>query len=565
MSERPALSPSPTPLALWPRSVERPADAGATLVAGIDGDRPALVDGGGLVSPTGATWSLDWWIGGDDRWYLPAREPSVRQRRIGDGPVIETSVRVPSGDVVATTWPVVAGGHPATVVEIHNDSPVPVALALALRPYPVDGRVATDHRLALSVDRRRVEVDGRPAVLLPRPPNEAGADGAADLLERVVAGEPLSWSGPVEGPGANAVCLYPVPHATSLRVTLPGPGPRPTEAATVDRLRPEAVPDAEAVARGWTSVIEQGGTFRFPDPGLTALTGAARSRLILAAPELPDRLDALEPGAGTVLEALAAGGHAGECRPAVERLAAGFPTGLPAGVVAGAEAVAGVAAAADLFGEVELAERLLAPAMQLTHLVERSGDRVVADRARRGLARLAILAGQRAAARHLRPEGPAPAAAPDLEGVLAMVEQAAPAGRWNATAETADGAARSVDGAVPAASFWLAARRLLVDEADGDVAVRLLPVFPTAWLGGGVEVHRAPAAGVRVSFAIRWHGYRPALLWEVEGARGAVGGIRLTAPGLDPDWSTDEPRGEALLSGSAVELPGAPGPGDSFL
>jgi hypothetical protein len=41
---------------------------------------------------------------------------------------------------------------------------------------------------------------------------------------------------------------------------------------------------------------------------------------------------------------------------------------------------------------------------------------------------------------------------------------------------------------------------------------------------------------------VRWHGPRPALLWECEGAG------RIRAPGLDPAWSTDEPRGDALLA-----------------
>ena len=29
----------------------------------------------------GESWTLDWWIGADDRWRVPAREPAVRQRR----------------------------------------------------------------------------------------------------------------------------------------------------------------------------------------------------------------------------------------------------------------------------------------------------------------------------------------------------------------------------------------------------------------------------------------------------------------------------------------------------
>ena len=57
-------------------------------------------------------------------------------------------------------------------------------------------------------------------------------------------------------------------------------------------------------------------------------------------------------------------------------------------------------------------------------------------------------------------------------------------------------------------------------------------------------MHDAPTRAFgRVSFAVRWHGDRPALLWECE----QVGG-RLRAPGLDPEWSTTDRQGEALLA-----------------
>jgi len=56
-----------------------------------------------------------------------------------------------------------------------------------------------------------------------------------------------------------------------------------------------------------------------------------------------------------------------------------------------------------------------------------------------------------------------------------------------------------------------------------------------------------------ISFAVRWHGPRPALLWELAPAAN-VGPVRLVAPGLDPSWSSVEPAGEALLA----PLAGAP-------
>ncbi|MFZ2442582.1 MAG: hypothetical protein WAW51_09490, partial [Ilumatobacteraceae bacterium] len=42
-------------------------------------------------------------------------------------------------------------------------------------------------------------------------------------------------------------------------------------------------------------------------------------------------------------------------------------------------------------------------------------------------------------------------------------------------------------------------------------------------------------------FAIRWHGERPAVLWEQSGDA-----VALSAPVLAPDWHTTEVKGEAL-------------------
>jgi hypothetical protein len=112
-------------------------------------------------------------------------------------------------------------------------------------------------------------------------------------------------------------------------------------------------------------------------------------------------------------------------------------------------------------------------------------------------------------------------------------------------------------------------RALLVDDVS-DGAVDLWHLVPPAWLGQGVEVHDAPTPAGALSYAVRWHGARPALLWD------APAGVVLRAPGLDPSWSSGEVKGEALLAPvePAGGLPGVYGdvevgsavtePGDSF-
>ncbi len=71
----------------------------------------------------------------------------------------------------------------------------------------------------------------------------------------------------------------------------------------------------------------------------------------------------------------------------------------------------------------------------------------------------------------------------------------------------------------------------------------LLPLgMPSDWLGRSVDVYGVPTmAGSAVSYAIRWHGERPAVLWEQTGEQ-----IELSAPAVAPDWCSSERKGETL-------------------
>lgn len=103
--------------------------------------------------------------------------------------------------------------------------------------------------------------------------------------------------------------------------------------------------------------------------------------------------------------------------------------------------------------------------------------------------------------------------------------------------------AGSIEAVAP--SLLLTLRALLVHEQD-DGTISLLAHLPPSWRGQPLEVHDAPTRAGRVSYAVRWHGSRPALLWE------APPGVSIRAPGLDPEWTSDAPSGETLLSGSAA-------------
>ena len=73
--------------------------------------------------------ALRWYVAADDRWHTPSTSSTLRQRRVDGMPAIETRVRIPGGDAVHRVYAVAdAGGF--TVVQIENDSPLPIAVAL---------------------------------------------------------------------------------------------------------------------------------------------------------------------------------------------------------------------------------------------------------------------------------------------------------------------------------------------------------------------------------------------------------------------------------------------------
>jgi hypothetical protein len=635
----------------------------------LDGSVLATVDPRGLVSPTWATWSLDWWVGADDRWHVPSREPAVRQRLIDGAPVVETVMRVPGGDLLQRVWAAQdASAGEVIAVEFENASRLPIALALSIRPYGVDGAGGIEE---LAVFEDRVSVDGQVAMWLPKPPARAAASDLAsgDVAAVVLAGE-ASGSAPVASRCAagfaTAAVVYPLAHTARLQLHLPGSS-RPTAS------RPSAVPPADAVARGWASHLATGARIELPDTELSEALAAARAQLLLAASGRQlagdtstvdtaaivgalDRLGAPHPAAtivATLPSGQGSGGRLGGADPDSaatsaalvaagrhwrvtrdDRLVAEIAGPLAAGghhhlrgrgllrrgrvepdtlvdlgwrrrglLDASAALVPSQPDAADalarLAGEVgdelERAVRAMQAvdgttldAMALVAPLEvlASDDPFVdsllswvADHATHdgAVARLAgatglspvltSLAG-RTEARRLDPAV--------LDRLDWFVRAGGPARTWAELVHPRLGSGCGGDGCAPAAAaaFVELLLDVLVHESVGSGLV-LCPVWPDRWLGAGVEVHGLRTTIGVVSFAVRWHGERPALLWEVE-PHDDLGPVRLTAPGLDPGWSSTDLRGDALLAAPSRDprvpehedpAPGGirgPGQGDSF-
>ena len=499
-----------------------------TLAVGVT----AVVRSAGVVEPVGVPWRVEWWIGAEDRWHRPAVEPSARQRALPGVPVVETAVRVPGGDITARTAGVMGpGGTSWTVVEVSNRSAVPVALGWTVQ----GGTTALGPGVVHRIDGRRV--------VLGRSPRSIEAPSAlipgTDELTGAVAVQPLAHTAigwlAIEGGGTASEFGAAGPLEDAERLTFP----------PLDR-----------VVAGWAPFDEIGAQLSFGDDVLQTTFDADRAVVRLAGDGGDAGADPL--GAALIARAGALAGADAVVRARLELLGdlrrrkgsvrgddelvvtlsalRAWCASVWRGVAEPEDLVLPIAAAANwLVKRVRRSDRQRPEVVDA--IVAAVGEAVATLAANDQVAAATKLAGALAA----MPIGATGSARPVVDPVVVPV--ATPSGSPTVSASAvahnvmAGAAARCGAAADVMAGF-------------GGAGIELLPGWSPAWWGRAIEVHDLPTPWGALSFALRWHGERPALLWEIVGGPSS---LEISAPALDPRWRSSGRTGEELLG--AVERP----------
>ncbi len=463
-----------------------------TAIGDIDGPT-AIVASDGTIGGLDGAWRFEWGAGADDRWHLAHLETSVRQTRVDDAPVFETSMRIPSGDLVCRVGSVTDGLSRSLMIEFRNDSPGGVVLGCVLSV------AAESVSPRLTVDPSEVAGGGR--VLL----RAARRAGGVSICHN----EP--WQSLAEGPDqtpvsvnvrtsrgsdddvVHAAMAFPLPHRASLIVRI-----------AVDGEFHESPSTLAEVARGWRSITKDAADIKVPDQALGEawrrvvpdLVIAAGSADLMAAAEAAPFLDlaGLHDEADRARTNLIAAIEEGQFddRVASEAIAALASRDLRAGRSSGLDQlVAGLVASA---GEDVDPSALLLAAAAIRPTAGRAGD--------------------------------------ELLDLYRRRERLGTQPPRNPTTRVAEGAAKVLGHVVGPIT------------SRGVDAVDLLPQVPRHWYGGQVDVRGLATHAGRISYSVRWHGQRPALLWDRDGG---PENCEITCSGLDDSWSATDRSGEALL------------------
>lgn len=541
-----------------------------TLGVGVVG----AVDGRGIVYPDRRELLVEVWFGVGERWLRGGSADGVRQRRVDGLPIIETRQRAGEKDLVQTAWADESGNGTGRInLALVNETDDAVIAAIVVRPFATltDGSIGKI-RCVDSV----IVADRRPVVDIGRTPGDCAtaedshraSPAVLDALSLATGQRAQSWEMVDPHGRASLAAMIPLTPGIDRVVQI------------VDGREQASVAPAplDAVQRGWSQHLREAAEIDLPTwpahifPSLTSsLLGAVEQQHR----PLGDRSwspadDALlvcalgaiglgDSGLSTTADLLA-----GVTTGAIERDRWADVAGAIAAMVGTGEAERVFARESDALIAVvgHVLSRLSAhsvatplieavamsngpgPAQDASQIVAKSVDPAIEHT----LLRHGWLGPNEAPALTDRPTS-AEQVAIEMIASVQRFKPSEPLMDLRAKAGSSWRWSRGANGDSPHVRAQLAialatwCRR--IGSADATPTIDLIPGMRASWYGQSLGFNRLPTAGSRLSVALRWHGARPALLWEFDGA--IPDGYRITCASLDRTFSSVESSGEHLL------------------
>jgi hypothetical protein len=509
------------------------------LIGNLGSTRRAQVGSGGRVElPSGTI--LEWWVRSADRWHVPTLDVTVRDWMLDNTPVLKSAVRVPGGDATGSVYSTVQGPREIVALVVENNTKAPLAAGLVVRsatgrPIRLDGTTVFDGDL--------------PVAYLPAVPSDVMAGPLEPLLAESDVNRPDVSPATAQHLAAASEALFVVPllHHSSVRFA----GLLGVSSALGVASTPvlSALPDAAMVARGWA--LQAGNTARIEGDQTRAnsLKGLATSLLLL--------VDGVTDRPGVERAAIAHGlvriGAYDEALTSIDGVD-DLQSRNGSLVLPGDNASDHPMTTAHVLGALVTVARylpdatfatamvpLVAGALEFLHRCVKRHPNEVAATSGVFLAAAGMLdrVDEGRAARHARDAWSSLGKSWPL---ARATEPALPA--MSSGAALVPGDPARLSNAVVSAADALAS-----EAADG--SIELFAGWTTRDLAGQpLALHGVDTPVGKLSAAIRWHGARPALLWDVASA--PADALMLRCSVLDPTWSTTEPVGEGLLAAPVI-------------
>lgn len=572
-----------------PEPVSAPATERWNTLSVVGVGSVADVDERGAIFLRDRPVSVEVWFGAGDRWVRGGSADGVRQSRVAGLPIVETRQRLGDADVIQTAWADPAGsGRGRVVISLENKLDIAAIVAVVVRPYTVLG---TGRIQNVRIAEERIVVDGAPLVELGRVPGDTAGDIDSDRDVPALLSKLELTDGEIFGDASFSNA----DGSASFAALLPLTAGAERQIEVVDGREESTVAPAplDKIVAGWRSHLQPAAEIDLPawpkhiQPALmSSLLGAASDIRPLGDPQW-------KPHDDTLLVSALAG--VGLYEPAVSvanrlldavidgRLDRAHWSGLAAALAALVDSEPGATmltrhgdSVTAVVGHTLSASRTEALVPRLLRVIEAAhGPAAAADAAAISGRMDNPEEGVVLAAHGVATSGESAQLIQDALHRLPRPLQAADIGLAMVASATID---RPFEPLVPmrslAGSTWswprhgygdspharaallIGMRSLCVTEYPGStgaeqmqagspVDLDLFPGTQKAWLGQNLSFSRLPTSAGLLSAAIRWHGARPALLWEISDSKAP---FELRCHRLDPSFRSSEASGETLLA-----------------